>query len=55
MRVYFKSGRVVRVTREEGVLVIKAIDSATDGDIFYLRNNGKRYAMFRIAEIVAVK
>ncbi len=55
MRVYLKNGQKIRITQEEAILIIKAVDKADENQIFYLTFKKERYAMFKIAEIAAVK
>ena len=56
MKVYLSNGNRIRVSKEEANLIIEAMNEAdSEGQIFFLTRRKVRYAMFKFAQIDAIK
>lgn len=61
MRVYLKSGKVVQVSKEDGVSLIETMmgeggsSSISLNKVFTMLKDGKPYLFFQLNEIAAVK
>ena len=56
MKIYLNNGNVIKVSKEEGNLILDALHASGNEDImFSLSKGSKRYATFKFAQIDAVK
>jgi hypothetical protein len=56
MKVHLSNGNRIRVSREEANLIIEAMNEAVSDDkMFFLTRRKVRYAMFKFAQIDAIK
>jgi hypothetical protein len=56
MKIYLNNGNVIKVSKEEGNLILDAYVASGNEDImFSLNKDGKRYATFKFAQIDAIK
>ena len=56
MKVYLSNGNRIRVSKEEANLIIEAMNESTsDDEMVFLTRRKVRYAMFKFAQIDAIK
>ena len=56
MKVYLSNGNRIRVNKEEANLIIEAMNEVASNDkMFFLTRRKVRYAMFKFAQIDAIK